>query len=359
MTERVESILVLEAGGIGDAVMATPALTALRDRFPDARITVVMAPRAVEIVELLDLGFEIRTLRLGRPVWQLVDAARLIAFERGADLLIDLSSIESDRAAGKRRRLVRLLAPRRSLGRNTDERGAFFDDAMTESLAGEEHEIERKLAALAPLGIKIDTPRPVISVPADAEEQADEVLTDSGINDGDAVLGIHPGAFLPTRRWPAERFARLATELAKQEDLPVLITAGRRELGLAWQIVTTAECAVTACIGRRIEVVAGLIRRCRLFVTNDTGMMHVAAAMNVPVVALFGRSNASRYRPWLPPGRCVVLQAPRDVCREPEADAAECRRESCPSGDCMKAISFESVLDAANRLLASTRTPEE
>ena len=354
MPDRVDSILVLEAGGIGDAVMATPALSALRERFPDARITVVMAPRAVEIVEMLDLGFRIRTLRLGRPIWQLIDAARLIASLRGADLLIDLSSIESDRAAAKRRRLVRLLAPKRSLGRNTDGRGTFFDDAMDESLFGEEHEVERKLAVLAPLGIRVDEPRPIINVPAGAEEAPDMFFEFANIRADQEVIGINPGAFLPTRRWPGENFARLIAELGEPGDRATVVIGGSRERRLVNEIVDVAPMQTLAATAMPLRHAAALIGRCRVFVTNDTGMMHVAAAMNVPVVAIFGRSNASRYRPYLPPERYVVLQAPRDVCHEPDADAAECRRQSCPSGECMKSISYEAVRDAAVKLLAQT-----
>ncbi|MFW6158194.1 MAG: glycosyltransferase family 9 protein, partial [Planctomycetota bacterium] len=104
MTGEPQRILVLEAGGIGDAVMATPALDALRRRFPHARIAAVATPRAAPVLASLDLGIELRTLRLGRRLGGPLDAARLVLAGRThrPDLLIDLSSIETDAAARRR-----------------------------------------------------------------------------------------------------------------------------------------------------------------------------------------------------------------------------------------------------------------
>jgi len=355
MTEKIKSIIVLEAGGIGDTVMATPALSALRHRFPHARIAVVVVRRAAELIEPLDLDFEIRLLRLGSPFWLPVDAARLVAAARLAkpDLLIDLSSIESSGAARRRRLLAALIGARRSLGRNTGGRGAFFDDAMDESLFGEEHEVERKLAVLAPLGIRVGRPSPSLRIPRPAFESARLLLEEAGICDTDEMVGINPGAFLATRRWPVERFERLAAELTENGRRALLVTGGEQERGLVARVANKAGGRAVRAAGRPLLELAALIAKCRLFVTNDTGAMHIAAARDVPVVAIFGHTNARRYRPYLPPKRCTLLQQPAGVCDQPDADAeaAECRRPECPSGECMRSISFQSVRDAAMKLL--------
>lgn len=355
MTDKIKSIIVLEAGGIGDTVMATPALSALRHRFPHARIAVVVVPRTAELIKALDLDFEIRLLRLGSPFWLPIDAVRLVAAARLSkpDLLIDLSAIESAAAARKRRLLAGLIGARRSLGRNTGGRGAFFDDAMDESLFGEEHEVERKLGALAPLGIHVGSPRPSLRIPRPAFESARLLLEEAGIHDTDEIVGINPGAFLPTRRWPAEQFEQLAAELTENGHRALLVTGGEQERGLVARVANAAGGQAVRAVDRPLLKLAALISKCRLFVTNDTGAMHIAAARDVSVVAIFGHTNARRYRPYLPAKRCTLLQRPADVCDQLEAGSrlAECRRPDCPSGKCMRSISFESVRDAAMKLL--------
>ena len=355
MNDEVNSILVLEAGGIGDAVMATPALSAIRRRFPHARISAVVVPRTADIVRALGLSLEIKLLRLGSPLCLPMDAVRLVVGSRLSrhDLLIDLSSIETAGAARKRRLLVGLAGARRALGRNTEGRGAFFDDAMDESLLGEEHEVERKLAVLAPLGIHVDHPRPALRIPRPAFESARLLLEEAGIRDTDEMAGINPGAFLATRRWPVERFERLAAELSENGRRALLVTGGEEERGLVARVANAAGGRALRAAGRPLLELAALIAKSRVFVTNDTGAMHIAAARDVPVVAIFGHTNARRYRPYMAPKRCTLLQQPAGVCDQPDADAeaAECRRPECPSGECIKSISFQSVRDAAMKLL--------
>jgi len=224
---------------------------------------------------------------------------------------------------------------------------------MDESLFGEEHEVERKLAALAPLGIHVGRPSPSLRIPRPAFESARLLLEEAGICDTDEMVGINPGAFLATRRWPVERFERLAAELTENGRRALLVTGGEQERGLVARVANKAGGRAVRAAGRPLLELAALIAKCRLFVTNDTGAMHIAAARDVPVVAIFGHTNARRYRPYLPPKRCTLLQQPAGVCDQPDADAeaAECRRPECPSGECMRSISFQSVRDAAMKLL--------
>ncbi len=357
LNEEPEQILVLQAGGIGDAVMATPALTAIRGRFPDAHIAVVVAPRAAAVVRSLDMGFELKTLELGDTFAQFTDAARLIrdTQETRPDLLIDLTSIESSAAARKRRWLAQFIRPKLALGRNTDGRGAFFDAAPDESLFDHQHEIDRKLRVLAPLGIQVEDPQPLLHVPDAAQKAASLALAEAGISDSDVLFGINPGALLPTRRWPIENFERLASVLTEEADRALLVTGGEEERGLVERVAGAARGKVASAVAKPLMEVAALIGRCRIFITNDTGVMHIAAAQNVPVVALFGRTNSHRYRPRMPADRCVVLQRPTSVCVEfkPGTKPTECRRESCPTVACMTTMSFDWVFHAVEHLLES------
>jgi len=357
LAEEPKEVLVLAAGGIGHAVLATPALAAIRGRFPHAHIAVVVGPRTADIVRSLDLDFELKTLELGDTFAEFTDAARLIrdTQEVRPDLLIDLTSIESSAAARKRRWLAQFIGPKLAVGRNTDGRGTFFDVAADESLFDPHHEVDRKLSVLVPLGIKVDDPRPQLRVPRSAEAAAGRALAEAGISDSDAVFGINPGALLPTRQWPIENFERLAWVLTEERGRALLVTGGDEERDLVDRVVGAAHGKVVSAVGRPLMEVAALIGRCRVFITNDTGVMHIAAAQNVPVVALFGRTNSHRYRPLMPADRCVVIQRPTSVCErfKPGMKPTECRRRSCPSVACMTTMSFDWVYQAVEHLLES------
>ncbi len=357
MTGKPRRILVFEAGGIGDAILATPALTALRRRFPEAAITALATPRAAPVIESLRLDIGIEQIRLGRRVARLCDAARLVlsARLRRPDLLIDLSSIETEAAARRRRTLVALVGARRSVGRNTDGRGEFFDEAMAESLSDGEHEVRRKLRTLAPLDISEDKPEPGFGVSAADRAAARRRLEESGAGDDVEWIAVNPGSFLPTRRWPADRFARLVAELTGEDTgRMALLTGGESERAIVEQVAAGASGRVLRAVGLPLTELAALVERCRLAVTNDTAMSHLAASCDVPVVVIFGRTNRARYRPWLPDDRFEALQAPPDACERFRADIGppECRRTDCSPSACMTAIAYDAVLDAARRLLA-------
>jgi len=348
-------VLVLEAGGIGDAVMATPALAAMRRHWPNASISVVVVPRTAGLVSSLGLDLKVRKLLLGRRAWQVISAAMLAVRTRLSkpDVLIDLSSIESDEAAQRRRALVKLIGAGLNVGRNTDGRGAFFDAALDESLFGDKHEVERKAGVLGPLGIRVEDPKPFVRVSKEDMQAARLMLAGAGVSGNSEMVGINPGAFLRTRRWPVENFERLASVLTQDRRHSLLVTGGREESDLVRRVAKAANGPAVMAVGKPLPVVAALIEKCQVFITNDTGMMHVAAARNVPLVALFGHSNLRRYRPCMPDELCIVIQQPADACKEPDAHTgrAECRRPSCPSGDCMKAIPFDSVHAAAHTLM--------
>ncbi len=355
MNGEPRRILVLEAGGIGDAILATPALSALRRRFPEAAITVLATPRAAPVIASLRLDIAIEPIRLGRRVGWLCDAARLVlsARLRRPDLLIDLSSIETEAAARRRRNLVALVGARRSIGRNTDGRGEFFDEAMIESLFDDEHEVRRKLRTLGLLDIHEDEPEPRIGRSAADRAAASRRLAESGAGDDVEWIAINPGAFLPTRRWPADRFARLVADLTgEKNERMVLLTGGESERDLVEQVAAGAPGRVLRAVGLPLTELAALVERCRLAVTNDTAMSHLAAALDVPVVVLFGRTNVARYRPWLPDDRFETLQAPPDACERfrPDAGTPECRRTDCDPSPCMAAIAYDEVLDAVRQL---------
>jgi ADP-heptose:LPS heptosyltransferase len=262
--------------------------------------------------------------------------------------------------------MLRLLGPTFSLGRNSSDRGRFFDGAAVESLTSDEHEVRRKLRVVEPLGIAVRDPLPTLRIDERSESFAVRELARTGVFEGAPLIGVHAGAFLPTRRWRLNGFADVIRELTAG-GTPLLLTGGNPDKERCRALAENSGGPDIVAIDEPLALVAALIRRCRLFITNDTSVMHIAAALNVPTVALFGVTNVARYRPLLPSERCEVLAAPRGLCPIMSRPGAppECRCLRCPLPDrgrqpwqspcrCLDAISTAGVVAAARRLLERT-----
>jgi heptosyltransferase-2 len=240
--------------------------------------------------------------------------------------------------------------PRR-IGYDRDGRGMLLTDAVPVPRPGEipPHESHYYLAILERAGI-LDAPPEVEAIRLDGRDAARatgrERFTAAGF--GESVIGVSPGAaFGSAKRWLPERFAdaarRLAAELAS--GVAVFGSAGERPLceqvarEIAGSGVEVHNFAGETSLGEFIELAAA----CRLFLTNDSGAMHVTSALGVPTVAIFGATDHIATGPTGPLARVV---------REP-VDCAPCKLRECPTDHrCMERVSAEQVIQTALELLA-------
>lgn len=345
--ETISSILVRSTNWIGDAVMTTPALRAIRESFPNARVTVLANPLvaplftvhgAVDEVIIYDrkgvhaglrgklrLARELRTRRF--------DLAILLQNAVDAALVAWLARI-----------------PRR-MGYRTDGRGPLLThgvavDGATRLL----HHVEYYLAMLARFGVTTRDRHLELATTADEDAAMAELLAGHGIGSRDALLGINPGAtYGAAKRWYPERFAAVADELASRWGARVVVTGGPGEAAIAADIAAamTTPCVVMAGKTSVRELMA-LIKRCDFFITNDSGPMHIAAAFGVPLVAVFGSTDHATTSPWSE--RAVIVR--RDT------DCAPCLLRECPTDHrCMTAVTTAEVVEAAERLRAGRQAP--
>lgn len=337
---NIKKILIVELGGLGDLLIALPALRALRVSYPGARCDAVVIGRAAEVAR--GAGIFDRVDVLSREI---VPAIALIARLRREryDLVVNMRPVASKLGALKVRMLFALIGGRLSAGRNTAGLARFFDIAIAEPLRAEQHDIEYASSLVAALGGTVADKRVRFTVESQSADSAREILRASGIADGAAVIGIHAGG-MPSHRWPADRFAESIRKLALLGGYTFVLTGSADERGYVESLARDAGVPVANLAGRlTVAELAAVIKRCALYISNDTGPIHIAAALGTPLVAIFGPGDFKRFDPRAVSAAAVSLYRP-SAC-------APCDRSRCASPKCLTAIGTDEVIEAALTLL--------
>ena len=332
------NILIIKLRYIGDVLLATPVLRALRERFPEARLTMAVNRGTEEVlagnpdvqeVLVVEKGGLAEQLRFLREVRR-----------RRFDAVIDLT--DGDRAAI----LAGLSGAPLRIGFNEEHRwrGLLYT-TVAHVGPSSVHRIEHDLAALRPLGIEPKVGQPKLYLSREDDERAARLLEEVGlVGAGGPLVMFQPGARYWFKAWPAERFAALADRLTESFGCRVVIGGSGQEQKLAEEVRRQARSTPTVLAGRTpLRTYAAVLKRCALFVGSDNGPMHMAAALGVPVVALFGPSNPDE---WGPRGPAVRVLYEGLDCRR-------CFHPTCERGaeSCMKRIAVDDVYAAAGSLL--------
>jgi heptosyltransferase II len=330
---RPARILVLRYSALGDVVLATSVLGALRTRFPGAHVEWVTDRAYAPLLEGLPDLAAVHVLERGGVQGALALASRLRGrFDVAIDLQNKLKSAIVARAAAPRGVTFR----RRSVGQALH---ALFGADPPLARA---HQTVLYAEALASLGV--GAPGPVaVSLSPRARALADEALR--GVSG--PVVAIAPGARWATKRWAPERFAAVADALAAAGHRVVLCGGpGDREAFAAFRAAARAEIAADLS-SLPIEGLAAAIARAGLLIACDSGPVHLATAVGTPVLALFGPTAPARWGPP-PPGRALSLGLACSPCSNHGGD-------TCPEGHhrCLADLSPAAVVAAAREMLAA------
>jgi predicted lipopolysaccharide heptosyltransferase III len=338
----MQNILIIKLRYIGDVLLATPTLRAIKVARPDARVT-MMVNRGTEDVLTgnQDLD-EIVVLDKG----SLAAQSRLISGLRSRrfDTVIDLT--DGDRSAF----LSWVSGAPIRIGFNDEHRwrGKYYTQVV-QPVPGVQHRIDRDLDALKFIGVQAGSKDPQLWLTPEEMNSADQLLDQLGVQRSQPIVILQPGARYWFKAWPPERFAELADQLASQYGCQVLIGGSNQDIDLAEQIRQMAKCNPIVTAGRTtIKQFAAIAKKSALFVGSDSGAMHIASAVGTPVVALFGPSNP---REWGPRG------GPVEVLYK-ELDCRTCFHPTCIRGEqnCMRLIAVHEVVAAAQRLF-DARSP--
>jgi ADP-heptose:LPS heptosyltransferase len=297
------NILVIDFGQLGDVVLSLPALHAIRKRFPKAAITVAVGKPGAEVVELS--GYADSTLVVDRVALRdgpmLVSLARIAKLVQGVrrsqfDFVIDLHSLSETNLLGFLSGAPKRLYSRRPT-RSLDFLANFHPRPPVEVDHRQRHLIDRYLDVLIPLGVKNADRLPHLKTRAADDAAIEKILKQAKADIGTPLVGLFPGAGHPSRRWPLERFAELADFLARNDQLRILVFLGPEE-GTFVQDIRRRFPPTTLILDRlTIPQVAAAQARLAVFVSNDTGPMHIASAVGTPVVLLLDKRAPQSYLP--------------------------------------------------------------
>ena len=355
----MKRLLVVKLSDIGDVLTVTPALQALRQSLPELRISILVPPRSAVVLTGSPLVDEVLAFDKFR-FDALSDVADLRQLAYGAGLFAGLRAARFDALAlmhhlttywGAAKYAALALAVRAPLTVGLDNgRGFFLDRAELDLGFGDCHEVEYWLRVAALLGAE---PHPYpMSVALSATDRA---AAETLLSEGGPFVAIHPGGggYSTQRRWPLERFVAVARSLRREAGLTPVVVGGPDEAILGAAFEAACDAPIVNLVGQTTLLqAAAVIERCRLFIGNDSGLSHLAAAVGTPVVAVFGPTNDAAWAPWSPSGRSAVVRAefPCRPCLY--VGRAVGHDRVCQAMTCLEAVSPSQVLAAAAKLLA-------
>lgn len=340
-TDGMERILIRGTNWIGDVVMTLPAVASIRRTWPRAQIAVLAKPWVAEVYRLSPDVDEVIVFEepgrhggIGGKVRLAVELR-----QRGFDAAILLqNAIEAA--------ILALLAaiPVRA-GYNSDARGALLTHSVRRTRAIRRvHQIDYYRQMVMALGCRPAGRDVCLLTGEEHEDIAKGICGEFGIEGGRPLIGIAPGAaYGPAKKWFPERFAAVADRLCEARGARGILLGGRGDRQSAAAVRQNARSPLIDVSGRTdLKEAIALIARCRLFISNDSGLMHVAGALGVPTVAVFGSTDPVATSPV----------GERSVVIHHDVPCGPCLKPVCPTDfRCMEMIGVDEVFAAALALL--------
>ncbi|MEW6685303.1 MAG: glycosyltransferase family 9 protein [Candidatus Edwardsbacteria bacterium] len=338
-----KKILLFVWGGIGNMLLFTPTLVVLRRQFPEAKIFLcVQKSKMLEVIgagntqgknQLVDGVISLDSIR-GWEKFRLIGMLRSFAPD------IALSNVTNPRLLSSL--LSFLSGAKIRIGKDTKRRG-FLNTIRIEQKKNL-HEVESNLNLLRPLGVTIDDTHFFIQISEADRRFATYYLENQGLGEDYMLIGIHPGSSFHQsfKRWDKDRFAELVQKLSEMKKIKCLLFGGKEEENLVKYIQEKVNKSVSTYIGNgELCRTAALIERCNLFVSNDTSLMHLAAALKVPVMAIFGPTIPEKNRPYGEGHTVIYKSLPCRPCYK--FKKIKCKKNFA----CLKEITVEEVFQIA------------
>lgn len=348
-------VLAVRLDNLGDLLMTTPALAAIRESAPGMQLTLLASPSGAALAPVLPcvdavLRFDAPWIKsgeaalagepLGEAERRLIERLRAQAFD--AAVIFTVCTQSALPAA----LLCRLAGIPLRLAYARENPYGLLSDWVPECdrvQDGMRHEVERQLALVGTVGWTTADPR-LRLVPRGAQRaRVAALLHAAGLGGGQPYVVVHPGASAASRRWPATRFGAVARTLAQTTGAAVVFTGGCVEHALIEQ-ARLAMGVPSVTLEDQLDVgeLGALIGGACLVLANNTGPAHIAAAMGTPVVVLYAQTNP-QHTPWRVASRVMFHEVP---CRH-------CLKSVCPQGhhDCLLQVAPEAVAQAALELM--------
>ena len=345
-------LLAVRLDAVGDVLMTTPALRALKRARRGRRLTLLTSPAGAAIARLVP---EIDDVIVYQAPWMKA-SQRLTNASGDFAMIRELQALAADGAVIftvysqnplPAAMLCYLAEIPRRLAYCRENPYQLLTDWIPESEPHSlvRHEVRRQLDLAAEVGAHADDARLSLRIPTPAYARAEAFLAAAGIGRRTPWTIIHPGASAPSRRYPADAFAQVARRLVRNHGWQVVFTGSPAEVALVEHIRVLAGVPTHSAAGRLdLAGVGALIDRAPLIIANNTGPAHMAAALGTPVVDLYALTNL-QHMPWMVEHRVLYHEVP---CKN-------CYKSICPQGhhDCLRRVSPSAVVVAALELVVN------
>ena len=338
--EKVERVLVVRLRSIGDTVLATPSLSALKRFLPHAKIDILLEDWVAPVLEGSPHVDNVLTMQRGSVASRARVARRLRA--NRYDVVYNLHGGTTATL------LTRATGATHRVGYETYQYSWLHNHRSPSSSflwkRDKTHSVEQQLALLGWTGVPVsDRPPTHLPVTAAADAQIRERLRAQDIEAAPFAV-IHPAAAFDTKQWATSNFARVADALAGQ-GLAIVAISAPNEIAVVEALQQNSSAEILPLTNLSLPEVTALLARARLFVGNDSGVAHMAAAVETPAVVVFGSSNTAHWQPW--------ARAPAEFVLE-EMECQPCHGYYCEKfaqPECIKRVPVDRVLAAIERVL--------
>jgi lipopolysaccharide heptosyltransferase I len=338
------NILIVKLSAIGDVLHTLPSLSALRQLYPDAHITWVVEEAAADLVKNHPYLDEVLISRrkswskdfqrgqFRRPLKEIRSFIKTLR-QRDYDLVIDFHGLF------KSSMIVFFSRGKRKLGYDSLQElsGLFLNEKIPEDM--NKHAVERYLDFPRHLGVKIESVQFILPPNKEAEEKT-EILLNKYNLENKKFIAINPIAYWETKLWSNEKFAHLADLINNKLQMKVVFTGSEKEpIEKITSLMTTKS--INLCGATTLIDLASLYKKARIVITTDSGPMHLAAAVETPVIALFGPTDPARTGPY-GTGHTIIRT---------DLPCSPCFSKKCSTKKCMEDISPQQVFAAVEKKL--------
>lgn len=333
---KVERVLVVKLRSIGDTVLSTPSLLALRRFLPNAQIDILLEDWVAPVLDGFDAVDNVLTV--GKTLGDRLRIARELR-RRRYDVAFNLHGGSTATL------LVRATGARHRVGSANYQYSFLYNHVLLSSAEfwgrDKTHSAEQQLAVLGSVGVPVaDRPKSRLTVTYSGRTRRMIDLQKRG-----SYALIHPTTAFFTKQWPVENFARIAEFLSAKGLAPVAI-ASKSEADTLSQLEELTEVPITRFSDLTLPEITELASGATVFVGNDSGMAHIAAAVETPTVVIFGSSNRDHWRPWTDAANEVVFEP--FTCQP----CPGYRCEVYGDARCIRTVPIDAVVRAIERILS-------
>jgi len=331
--KKADRFLIVSTTGLGDTLWGTPAIRALRQTYPESNICVLTSEVGQQILqhnkhidELFVVGSSpLFSLLRFYPTLKKRKFNAILVFHTSQRALLPFCA---------------LLEPNEIIG--TEGINKDLDFLLTKPKpAKRQHEIERRLDIVKEVGAYVSEMSLEMVTRKEEAQAADRFLAGHGIAEHIPIIGLHPGAKNRFKQWPAAAFVEVGKRLVQHTGCQIIVSGDQSEAFLVLDIASKIPGAIPVAGELDIATFTALLKKMRLFITNDTGPMHLAFAALTPTVAIFGPTD-----PYL----CGPFKAKHTRVLSAKKTCSPCIKKRCPEPFCMMQIGPEQVYDAALEL---------